>query len=284
MRAVDGEVDRRVARRGGTRQTDAEFGGDADGGKTASTPTPRAVFMQMRNVGDDDPPFANRQFRRAMCLAVDNQNVANNVVGEYGQIMSQLAPDFLPESNPDLEPYPYDPDRAEQLVEESGLAGAEFTLHTPQGRYLRDAEAAQAIVADIDSLPNVTANVNIRDPNSWISDLTSDTASEQPAASIVGWGGADFLVKTAIVQCSLVEGSWGGNCYDSLESAIQAANGIAEWEPYVEACREINRVLHEEYINIWLYNTSNLYGLSDRLDWEPMISEDVYPAQFDHAD
>ncbi|WP_198664686.1 ABC transporter substrate-binding protein [Halorubrum sp. 48-1-W] len=250
---------------------------DYDGAHTATTPTPRSVFMQMRNVGDDTP-FQSKEFRQAMCLAIDNEDIVENVVGEYGDPTTTLAPDILPETHPDLEPYPYDPKRAEELVSESGLEGTEFELHTPQGRYLRDSEVAQAVVEDIDSLSNVSCSVNIRDSNSWISDLTSDDASDQPMASIVGWGGADFLVKTAVVQCSLVEGSWGGNCYDELEDLIDEANTIEEYDPYIEASREISRWLHEEYVNVWLYNSFNLYGMSDRVEFDPRIDEGVYPA------
>ncbi|WP_174811925.1 ABC transporter substrate-binding protein [Salinadaptatus halalkaliphilus] len=249
---------------------------DDDNAHTATTPTPRSVFMQMRNVGDDTP-FQSTEFRQAMCLAIDNEDVTDNVVGEYGEATTTLAPEFLPESHPDLEQYPYDPGRAEELVDESGFAGTSFELHTPQGRYLRDSEVAQAITEDIDSLSNVSCDVNIRDSNSWIDDLTSDNAADQPVASIVGWGGADFLVKTAVVQCSLVEGSWGGNCYDELEELIDEANQMSEWEPYLEASREISRWLHEEYVNVWLYNSFNLYGMSNRIDFDPRIDEAVYP-------
>lgn len=250
---------------------------DHEDSHTETTPTPRSVFMQMRNVGEDTP-FQSKQFRRAMCLAIDNEDIVANVVGEYGKPTTTLAPDILPETDPELEPYPYDPEQAEALVEESGLAGTEFELHTPQGRYLRDSEVAQAVVQDIDSLSNVSCSVNIRDSNSWISDLTSDTASDQPVASIVGWGGADFLVKTAVVQCSLVEGSWGGNCYDELENLISEANTIEEFDPYLEASREISRFLHEEYVNVWLYNSFNLYGIQDGIEFDPRIDEGVYPA------
>jgi len=253
-----------------------------DVGHTELTPTDRSVFMQMRNVGDDDPPFQSPEFREAMALAIDNQNITENVVGQYGEPTATLAEDFTPESG-DLDPYPHDPERAEELVEESGFAGTEFALHTPQGRYLRDTEVAQAVVNDINQLSNVSAEVNIRDSNSWIDQLTSDDAAEQPEASIVGWGGNDFLVKTAVVQCSLVEGSWGGNCYEELEELIDEANEIEEYDPYLEVAQEISQWLHDEYVNIWLYNPFNLYGLSDRVEYDPPIDEGVYPWEVERA-
>lgn len=56
-----------------------------------------------------------------------------------------------PNDNKALEPYPYDPDMAEKLLDEAGYPRGEdgvrfeITLQAPRGRYLNDANVALAI-------------------------------------------------------------------------------------------------------------------------------------------
>jgi peptide/nickel transport system substrate-binding protein len=58
-----------------------------------------------------------------------------------------LAPSILGH-NPSLEPYPYDPDQAKQLIEDAGVAGQTITLvGESSGRWLNDRELVEAVAS-----------------------------------------------------------------------------------------------------------------------------------------
>ncbi|TKX51971.1 peptide ABC transporter substrate-binding protein, partial [Halorubrum sp. SP3] len=81
-----------------------------------SVPSARIIFLQMRY---DVEPFSSQQFRQAMNYAVDVESIIENVLNGFGNITGQPTLEGHVGYNPDIDPYPYDPDEAERLVEES---------------------------------------------------------------------------------------------------------------------------------------------------------------------
>lgn len=68
------------------------------------------------------PPFNNAKVRQAVNYAVNWDAIIKNVYGGYAR---RLATVFLPSGfgyNPNLKPYPYDPNRARALLREAGYA------------------------------------------------------------------------------------------------------------------------------------------------------------------
>src|SRR5262249_2639982 len=88
-----------------------------------------------------------------------------------GQILSKEYTGF----NPDLKPYPYDPEKAKQLLAEAGYPnGFEITLNSPQGRYIMDKEASEAIVGQLAKV-GVRANIKVQEWAAYLKDLMAKT-------------------------------------------------------------------------------------------------------------
>lgn len=83
--------------------------------------------------------------RQAMSYAID-QDALNELFDNQADILNcqPLKEDYVG-YNPDLDPYPYDPDRARELLAEAGADEAQFEFISPEGRYPRDREMAEAI-------------------------------------------------------------------------------------------------------------------------------------------
>lgn len=79
----------------------------------------RAYFIEL-NVSK--PPFDDVRVRQALNYAIDWDDILTNIYQGYGE---RLATSFLPSGfgyDPDLAPYPYDPERARELLREAGYA------------------------------------------------------------------------------------------------------------------------------------------------------------------
>lgn len=68
----------------------------------------------------DKPLFSDKRVRRAMTYAMDREGIIEKVLSDLGRASSgPFLPDH-PANHPDVEPYPYDLDKAAELLKEAG--------------------------------------------------------------------------------------------------------------------------------------------------------------------
>lgn len=86
--------------------------------------------------------------RQAMNLAIDREAILESLLGGQGEILpcQPAQPNFIG-FNEQLEAYPFDPERASELVEEAGAVGAAVEIVTSEGRWPGDRQQAEAIAA-----------------------------------------------------------------------------------------------------------------------------------------
>ena len=237
-------------------------------------PSTRIIFLQMRY---DLEPFSSQQFRQAMNHAVDVGSIVENVLNGFGEVTAQPTLSIFTGHNPDLEPYPQDKARAEQLVEESGHAGAEITLQTPIGRYLKDVEVAQAAANQIDSLSNVSCELQQREFSSLVQDITTGKLEDKPAFNLLGWGNGEFDAAQTIIPLLTTQGSLTILENEEVDGLIQEAQNEPDREARAEILRECNELLHDLAPWVFMHQQFSVYGVSSDIDWEPRADELIDP-------
>ncbi|MBM3514242.1 MAG: ABC transporter substrate-binding protein [Alphaproteobacteria bacterium] len=79
-------------------------------------------------------PVADARVRRALNFAVNKERIVDALMGGMTVVASQPVPPGAIGYNPDLKPYPYDPDRARQLLAEAGYPdGFDLVIEMPLG-------------------------------------------------------------------------------------------------------------------------------------------------------
>jgi len=177
---------------------------DEDTTEVTAVPSTRVVFNAMRY---DVEPFSSPEFRQAMNYAIDLDSIIENVLQGFADSTGQPTLEGFVGYNGEVGPYPQDVEQAEQLVEDSGHAGAEITLETPVGRYLRDVEIAQAVASQIDELSNVSCEVNQRDFASLAGEVTSGDIENMPHFYLLGWGNTTFDASQTIIPLLTSDGA-----------------------------------------------------------------------------
>jgi len=105
-------------------------------------------FMSVR----ENSPFHDKRVRQAANYAIDREAIAKELLGGITVPGGQCATRFTFGYNPDVKPYPYDPDKARALLAEAGYPNGFDTeaMHT-KGSFPADSEiyqfAAQQLTA-----------------------------------------------------------------------------------------------------------------------------------------
>ena len=242
----------------------------SEGASVNPVPSTRIIFLQMRY---DVEPFSSQQFRQAMNYAVDVESIIENVLQGFGEPTGQPTLSQFTGHNPDVEPYGYDPERAEQLVEESGHAGVDITLQTPIGRYLKDVEIAQTAANQIDSLSNVNCGLQQREFNSLVQDVTASNIEDRPRFTLLGWGNAEFDAAQTIIPLLTSDGPLTILKNDEVDSGIQEAQSEPEPEARRQILQETNQLLHDLAPWVFLHQQFSVYGTSDDIQWQSRPDE-----------
>jgi peptide/nickel transport system substrate-binding protein len=113
-------------------------------------PYPNSETTRLR-IQVDQPPFNDRRVREALNIAVDREALRGSVFSADAIPATQLVPPGTVGHNDDLKVWPYDPDRARQLLAEAKADGvpvdAEFTIYGRLGVYPHSTESLEAIMA-----------------------------------------------------------------------------------------------------------------------------------------
>ena len=101
-------------------------------------------------VGPYQGPSADRRVRQAIMYAIDADEIIKTVLDGKGVRVATLLTRMHFGFDPKLQPVKQDVARAKKLLAEAGYpGGVDITLNSPQGRYVRDKEVAEAVTGQL---------------------------------------------------------------------------------------------------------------------------------------
>ncbi|PSK93824.1 peptide/nickel transport system substrate-binding protein [Haloactinopolyspora alba] len=139
----------------------------------------------------DTPPLDNLKIRKAIAHAIDRENLVQTNYPEGSQVANQFMPPELFGYSENVPTYEYDPQKAEQLIAESGVTDLtiDFWYPTDVSRpYMPNAEANWEMIRS--DLEEVGFTINPKSAP-WDPDYLNAYQSGNTPMYLIGWTG-DF--------------------------------------------------------------------------------------------
>lgn len=220
-------------------------------------------------VDPDNEIMADARVREAMTLAIDMDSIIEGLLGGRGRVVSVPVAPSVAQFNADLTPYPYDPERARELLAEAGYPNG-FTLDTyiSEGRYVMDREIYEVVNAQLADV-GITVNASLMEWGRLIRMMAEHNAGP---FYMIGWdyGEGDASKMDSLFASSAPYSLWSREDYDDLSSRANT-----EMDPAVrtDLWHQAQQLVHDNFMYLAAWQTSVLYGANDRIEWESYFGD-----------
>ena len=176
-------------------------------------------------------PFKDVRVRRALSMAVNRQALAERVMEGLALPAGTVVSPSVFGHDPQLQPPPYDPDRARKLLAEAGYPdGFSVTLAGPNNRYINDEQVLQTI-AQMWTRIGVAARVEAMP----VAVYFGKARNREFGVALLGWGtrAADLALRSLAATPDPAKGygawNWGGYSNPALDALV--ARSLATVDP-----------------------------------------------------
>lgn len=214
-------------------------------------------------------PTQDLRVRQALNYAVDKEALAEALFEGYADVAQGqlMAPSFFG-FNPDVPGYEYDPELARQLIEEAGAEGAEIELIGTAGRWLKDREMVEVIASFWEQV-GLEPNVRIFEFSEYLNRLFD---RETRADAIFVVSSNELLdADRPLSGYYHMEGVGASNEDAELARMIEEARYETDVSAREALYHEAIRHAYEQAYFVFLLNINDIYGMSERLDWQPRV-------------
>jgi peptide/nickel transport system substrate-binding protein len=219
---------------------------------------------------DIDSPLSDKRVRQAMNYAVDVQLIIDTILSGYAHQEATVVHPFVFGYNPDVEPYPYDPDKARELLVAAGYADGfeiEFDVCPAVGD-LNVMEVAQAVVAQLQEV-GIQAHLNSVEYGA----MRQKVLRENTVSPMFRWcwktwyNDPDGVIQGLFHSSSIA--SFTRN--DTLDELIMDARFNVDQADREAIYKQIQVILKEEAPAIFLYYLDMLYAIGENVEWQPRV-------------
>jgi peptide/nickel transport system substrate-binding protein len=220
------------------------------------------------------PPFDDPEVRRALTLAIDRLALVEDLLYGFGEVSSGPWPSFRWGVNPDIDPWPYDPDEARRRLADLGFRPGEdgvlerdgvrlaFTLTTNAGNRVRE----DVLVKVQEQLRRIGVAVDLL-PMEMGSFVQANVKGEFDAY-VAGWAFPGKIeLKSLFASDAAYPNGFNVVAYRSeeVDRMIERLGEADSYDTLEPILHDIQRRIHEDQPYTFLFEAERLAGLSRRL-------------------
>ncbi|MBM9594694.1 ABC transporter substrate-binding protein [Roseitranquillus sediminis] len=220
-----------------------------------------------------EPPLDDLRVRKAFNLAFDRNALIGSILSDRAELATQFILPKIDGHNPDLEPWPYDPEQAKALLEEARADGVpvdkELRLVGRIGFFPNQEEMLQ-VMQQMWSQVGLNVRLEMMESAEWLKLVNKPYPEDREAMLIQEQhdnnnGDASFTMRFRFhsdgrqSEFSIPE-------VDKLIEDAEAATG----EERTRLFQEANRVISEEIVpSVYMYHMISYMRVSPEISYEP---------------
>jgi len=221
---------------------------------------------QHKLVGPYPGPVADRRVRLAMNYAVDVDEIIKSVLDGKGVRIATLLTSKHFGFDPALKPIKQDLAKAKRLLAEAGFPnGLDIVLNSPQGRYVRDKEVAEALAGQL-TKAGIRTQLKTHEWGAYLNGMVY--IHKAGPVWLIGWGNATYDAETVYVPL-FRSGKILSNYFNAdFDRMVDEAQTIMDPKKRLDQYHRINRLWIEDAAAMPLYQQLDLYGATKRMVWK----------------
>ena len=209
-------------------------------------------------------PFADVRVRQAANYAINKEAIVNDVLEGTAEVAAgPTPPAFAWAYNDELEPYPYDPDRARALLAEAGMEAPEITFYVTEGGsgMLDPIAMGTAMQADLEAV-GFDVTIETYEWNTFLGEVNPGLEGKADAAQMA-WmtNDPDTLPYLALRTAAWpAEGGFNSGYYSNpdVDALLEEARTATDQDRRAELYREMQAIVQEDapwvFVANWVQN------------------------------
>ncbi len=215
--------------------------------------TNQSVFIQTQNIPDS-------QVRQAMIYAIDREKILSDLLNGKGEIVDGFLSSASPFFDPSIEPLPYDPEKARELLAEAGWDGSQvlrFYVNSGDSTFVNAASVMVAQWAEV----GIQAEIMTVD----FATLMSISGSSEYDILAVQYTYAPVDPYPDVSWLLSGEGSWTGYGNDEINAALENTQTTSDIEAIKQLYSTVDKKVQEDVPMFSAYVISAQGAVNNRL-------------------
>jgi peptide/nickel transport system substrate-binding protein len=222
-------------------------------------------------------PLSDKRVRQALNYAVDKGKIIKDLFGGYAIPIGSGIPNTDFGYNPDIKPYPYDPEKAKRLLAEAGYPNAEIDIQSGSGIHLNDKQLTEAVAAMFQEI-GLRPRIGILEPAQRMMLLRTQAFPglllADPASTTYD---ADGVLWRLRGPGGLVHQIWPGN-YEGTDfyKMMEEARYSLDQEKRKKLYHEAAQIWHDEAVELFLFQGEMIDGVSNEINYKARADQRIY--------
>jgi peptide/nickel transport system substrate-binding protein len=228
---------------------------------------------QHKLVGPYKGVTADKRVRQAITSAIDADEIIKSVLdGKAIRLATMLTPLHFG-YDAALKPVKQDVAKAKKLLAEAGYAGGlELTLNSPQGRYVRDKEVAEAVSGQL-TKAGIKTTLRTHEFVSYLNNMVY--VHKAGPVWLIGWGTPTIDAETVYGPLFRTGSNLGNYSNPDFDGMVDQAQSMMDEKQRLALYHRINKLWLDDAAAAPLYQQIDLYGANKRLNWKARSDEAI---------